>query len=35
MAGISPSPGGGGTFSATTNKGFKQQLSKVYSGTRR
>jgi cation/acetate symporter len=30
MAGITPSSGGGGTFSATTNKGFKQQLSKVY-----
>jgi cation/acetate symporter len=30
MAGITPSSGGGGAFSATTNKGFKQQLSKVY-----
>ncbi|MDP3823842.1 MAG: sodium:solute symporter family protein [Burkholderiales bacterium] len=29
MAGITPSSGGG-AFSATTNKGFKQQLSKVY-----
>ena len=28
MAGITPSSGG--TFSATTNKGFKQQLGKVY-----
>ena len=30
MAGITPSSGGGGTFSAATNKGFKQQLGKVY-----
>ena len=30
MAGITPSSGGGGAFSASTNKGFKQQLSKVY-----
>jgi cation/acetate symporter len=30
MAGITPSSGGGGTFSASTNKGFKQQLGKVY-----
>ncbi|MEQ1684849.1 MAG: sodium:solute symporter family protein [Burkholderiaceae bacterium] len=30
MAGITPSAGGGGAFSATTNKGFKQQLGKVY-----
>ena len=30
MAGMTPSSGGGGTFSATTNKGFKQQLNKVY-----
>ena len=30
MAGMTPSSGGGGTFSATTNKGFKEQLSKVY-----
>jgi cation/acetate symporter len=29
MAGITPTSGGG-TFSAATNKGFKQQLSKVY-----
>jgi cation/acetate symporter len=29
MAGITPSAGGG-TFSAATNKGFKQQLGKVY-----
>ena len=30
MAGITPSSGGGGAFSASTNKGFKQQLGKVY-----
>jgi cation/acetate symporter len=30
MAGMTPSSGGGSAFSATTNKGFKQQLSKVY-----
>jgi cation/acetate symporter len=30
MAGMTPSSGGGGAFSATTNKGFKQQLTKVY-----
>ena len=30
MAGMTPSTGGGGAFSATTNKGFKQQLTKVY-----
>ncbi len=30
MAGMTPSSGGGGTFSASTNKGFKQQLTKVY-----
>jgi len=30
MAGMTPSSGGGGAFSATTNKGFKQQLNKVY-----
>ena len=30
MAGITPDTRGGGTFSATTNKGFKQQLNKVY-----
>jgi cation/acetate symporter len=30
MAGMTPSSGGGGAFSATTNKLFKQQLNKVY-----
>ena len=30
MAGITPDTRGGGTFSAATNKGFKQQLNKVY-----
>jgi cation/acetate symporter len=30
MAGMTPSTGGGGAFSATTNRGFKQQLNKVY-----
>jgi cation/acetate symporter len=30
MAGMTPSSGGGGAFNATTNKGFKQQLTKVY-----
>ena len=30
MAGMTPSSGGGGAFSATTHKGFKQQLNKVY-----
>ena len=30
MAGMTPNSGGGGAFSATTNKGFKQQLTKVY-----
>jgi cation/acetate symporter len=30
MAGMTPSAGGGGAFSATTNRGFKQQLNKVY-----
>ncbi len=30
MAGITPSSGGGGAFSASTNKGFRQQLGKVY-----
>jgi cation/acetate symporter len=30
MAGMTPSSGGGGAFSASTNKGFKQQLNKVY-----
>jgi cation/acetate symporter len=30
MAGMTPSTQGGGAFSATTRKGFKQQLNKVY-----
>ena len=30
MAGITPSSGGGGAFNASTNKGFKEQLNKVY-----
>ena len=30
MAGMTPNSGGGGAFSASTHKGFKQQLNKVY-----
>ncbi len=30
MAGMTPSAGGGGAFNASTNRGFKQQLNKVY-----